>query len=297
MSVARVLTAAVGVGLVAFGASQLRRRHSPTSAASVSERVARALCWAAHVSWLRRASRDQATSRGVHLAPGCWPARLARSAAASNPPRSVIEAMAGVRAATGAGAAASCCLGATILGPVLLLAVPPAAIAASWVPDCVLSAAARCAQRELEAALPWALALLAAALRAGRSIAASLDHVAGAHDGPFAALRHRIRAAEAAGASICSALGAEAAVAGSPLLGTAAGMIDRHHRLGLALADPLSELAAAAHAEQHTVLRGRAARAVPLAGLLTATVIAPTCVIALATCLVAIAASRGGLPG
>jgi hypothetical protein len=140
-------------------------------------------------------------------------------------------------------------------------------------------------RRRMAAAFPACLDLLAAALEAGLPLEAAVSRCAG-HGGALDSLLARIAARVRAGSPPAHAFEAEAAATGVPQLAAVSALLRRHHALGLELPAPLRQLADDARLQRQVALQERTARRAPMAALVTALLIAPSCLLALAVLLV-----------
>jgi Flp pilus assembly protein TadB len=147
--------------------------------------------------------------------------------------------------------------------------------------------------RAATAALPIALELVAATLRAGAPLDRGLALAGGCTDPALARLLVQVRTEAATGRPVASALVEVAARSGVEALATVAGLVERRQRLGLPLAPPLVAIASALRAQARAECLARAARRGPLASVVTATVVAPACALAL-LCAVLAGLLRGG---
>jgi Flp pilus assembly protein TadB len=188
-------------------------------------------------------------------------------------------------------AAVTVLLAGAMLTPVAVC-LPLAGLA---LPDLCLASAARRAEAELLADLPASLDMLAAALTGGVPLQPALDQVASDAAAPLSAVLRRVRGLIAAGRPVAAAFHEEAERSGVDGLVTVATLIERHHTLGVPVAPVLHRFAEDARSRASAAAVARAGRAIPIAGLLTALVIAPACVIALIVCLVGGLVARGGI--
>ncbi|HEY6377594.1 MAG TPA: type II secretion system F family protein [Candidatus Dormibacteraeota bacterium] len=186
--------------------------------------------------------------------------------------------------------AAAVLVGSTALP--IAVALP---IAAALAPDLALGAAARRMRGTVTAALPDVLDLLATCARAGQPLEQSLRLAAGHSPAPLQRLLGRAVTRQTAGQGPAAALRLEAERTGVDRLISLTALIARNQELGLPLEAPLRRLADAARAEARTDCLARASRAVPLAGVLAALVIAPACVGGLAAVVLGGMLARGGL--
>jgi Flp pilus assembly protein TadB len=166
--------------------------------------------------------------------------------------------------------------------------------AAAGLPGLAVAQAARHGAAAAAAALPLALELVAAVLRAGLPVDRALAVAAGCAHPSLAPLLTR---ASAAGGSVASALSEAAEASGVEGLATVAALIDRRQRLGLPLAPQLLAVADTARARVRAETLARAARRGPLASLITATVVAPACALGLLCVVLAGLLTDGRLLG
>ncbi|MFN2450800.1 MAG: type II secretion system F family protein [Candidatus Dormibacteria bacterium] len=157
--------------------------------------------------------------------------------------------------------------------------------------------AARGMRRRLKEQVPLALELLAVGLGAGEPLERVLGATAAELAPPLRSTLARAAARVAAGERAGLALRREAQLCGVAVLERVASTVERGATLGLPLDGPLHALAADLRAAWRSTLLARAGRATPMAALLTALVIAPACVAALAVCLVGAAVVQGGVLG
>jgi Flp pilus assembly protein TadB len=234
------------------------------------------------------------SARALLLAPRSGSVRLLMAVARGG---RVGSALAAVRVlATLAGALG--CLAATVVGgPQLLIAALPVCWGGVCVPGLAVGHAARQGAAAAAAALPLALELVAAALRAGLPIDRALAVAAGCVHPSLATLLSRASAASAGGGSVAAALGEAAETSGVDGLATVAALIDRRQRLGLPLAPQLLAVAGTARARARAETLARAARRGPLASLITATVVAPACALGLLCVVLAGLLTDGRLLG
>lgn len=247
---------------------------------------------------------DATAAIRLSLAPRVWPARLVATAAQQQQRRpahaalSLGELLHGLQATVGLlGAAAAFAVADKASGAAIGIVVAAAlgAVAAA-LPVIILAGAARHARRLAVLHAPAVLDTLAAASAAGLGLHAALQAVAAlSHPGAGAPLRAAaVRCST--GESPEAALAEEARRFALPALADAATAVDRHRRLGVALAPELRQLAAASRAEARSRLLEKAARRGPLGTLVVALVIAPICLAALTTCLVGGLVEGGSLP-
>jgi tight adherence protein C len=235
---------------------------------------------AATVRLLERPGQLRAAARHVALIGDLGLAGATLHAAAHEDP---VTALPGLRL-TAAGLGLVTALTATVLaGPTVLPIAVGLPIAAALAPDLALSRTANSVQATVSAALPDVLDLLASCARAGRPLELSLALAADHSPAPLAALLRRAVSRQAVGQGPAAALRLEAERTGVDSLVSLAALVERNRELGLPLEAPLLHLADAARAEARIGCLARAGRTVPLAGVLTALVIAPACVAGLAT--------------
>lgn len=235
------------------------------------------------VRLLQRAGRAEKARRQMALIGDAGMVASALRAAAFDDP---IEAFPGLRLVTASLGFAAAIAAAVLLGAAALPAAVALPVAAALAPDMALDRAERRVRGTVIAALPEMLDLLASCARAGRPLEVSLTLAADHAPTPLAALLRRAVSRQAAGQGPATALRIEADRTGIDRLVSLASLIERNRELGLPLEAPLRQLADAARAEARTDRLAHAARAVPLAGVLAALVVAPACVAALATVLV-----------
>ena len=154
-------------------------------------------------------------------------------------------------------------------------------------PDALLERAARRRNRRLVGALPDALDLLAVSAGSGRGVAAGLEQLARAGDGPLAEELRIVGAELSCGAPLGAALGAlRARVPGSELA-TLVASIERSRRFGSPLADQLRGQASALRRDGRRAVEERAARAAPKIQLVVALVLVPSVLLMIAAGLIA----------
>jgi Flp pilus assembly protein TadB len=294
----RLLAMAAGAGLVLAAARSVLRARldaGPTRSmvACVAAAAARVLTpRATRVRALELPARLTVARRQIALIGDAGLAARALGAAAPGDPASALPGMRLLLAGLGLLAAfvAAPLVGSTALP--IAVALP---IAAALVPDLALGAAARRMRGTVIAALPDILDLLATCACAGQPLEQSIRLAADHSPAPLAALLGRAATRQAAGQGPAAALRLEAERTGIDRVISLAALIERNQELGLPLEAPLRRLADAARAEARTDCLARAARAVPLAGVLTALVIAPACVAGLAAVVLCGVLTGGGL--
>jgi Flp pilus assembly protein TadB len=246
-------------------------------------------------SWARRSGDPRLVTRAQLLAPGAAGVRLVTAAARG---RGLERGLAAARVLGVAGAALVCLLAAVAGGgPVALVAAVPACWAAAALPGHLLAGAIRRGVSAAEASLPLALELVTAALAAGIPLDRALALIAGCVDPALAAVLTRA-ASVAVGTGLPGRGLAEVAErAGVEELVSLAALLDRRLRLGLPLTAPLLAVAASLRARVRATALTRAARRGPLAGLVTATIVAPACALGLLTQVLAGLLTDGRLLG
>ncbi|TMC47645.1 MAG: type II secretion system F family protein [Chloroflexi bacterium] len=239
------------------------------------------------VPWLRRTPPD-------HLIPSLLRTTLiVNGVISATRSGDGMELLAGARVvALGAGAIAAV-LAAASGGVAGAIAGCGVAAVAAMLPDLLLAHRARRQRSRVAAALPACLDLLAAALEAGLPLEAAVSRCAGhggALDGSLARVAARVRV----GSPPAQAFEAEATAGGVPQLTAIAALLRRHHALGLELPVPLRRLADDARLQREVALQERSATRAPMAALVTALLIAPSCLLALAVLLVGGLLAGGG---
>jgi tight adherence protein C len=164
------------------------------------------------------------------------------------------------------------------------LALPAAGFV---LPDALRQRQARRRHRQLLAALPDALDLLAIGAAAGRSPAAGFAEIAREGSGPLAA-ELRVAVAELeCGQPLATALAAlRQRVPGSEIA-TLCASIERSRRLGSPLASQLRRQANALRRDQRRAVEEGAARAAPKIQLVVALVLVPSVLLMIAAALIA----------
>lgn len=281
----RLLLAWTGIALLllAGACARPRRRHPPAPARTpfelgLARLVGRVNGPASRLAAMGLPGRPD-TPGGLALVGGATRAgRVLAMASPENPAAS----LPGLRLVGACLGIVTTMVVALLVGATALPLGPPLISCGALAPDALIAAAARRAEESVRRVLPEILDLLAAAARAGLSLEQSLGLAAQHCDEPLAGLIRRVAARQGAGQGAATALRVEADRTRVDGLMSLAAVVERNHQLGLPLEAPLSHLAAAARAEAHAAALARAGRAVPLAGVLTAVVIAPACVAALA---------------
>ncbi len=166
----------------------------------------------------------------------------------------------------------------------VMLALP----AAGFVfPDALRARRARRRRRQLVAALPDALDLLAVGAAAGRGPAAGFGEIARSGVGPLAEEMRMTVAEVECGRPLSEALaGLRARVPGSEIA-TLCASIERSRRFGSPLADQLRRQSTGLRREQRRVVEERAARAAPKIQLVVALVLVPSVLLMIAAGLIA----------
>lgn len=256
---------------------------------------------------LRRGSADAVSRRRMAIAgSSSWVAVACVGAAARQAGRSapdqepaggaaVLDALAGLRlTAGGCVLAGGVCL-MPLFGAAAMVIAAALALPALTAPDLLLAAHSRRSAAAASTALPEALELLAACCRGGLPLEAALEVAVHHTVDPVRGVLARARRRQVAGQNPATALRVEAELVGIDELVALGRLVDRHHQLGLPLEAPLLARAAAARSRAHTEALDRAGRAVPLASLVTAMVVAPCCVAMLALWVIAATVARSGL--
>jgi Flp pilus assembly protein TadB len=249
---------------------------------------------AARIAWLRRKDRDGAVSSARMLAPDAWPCCLA---VGGDDEDDDDVSMAGLRLATGAAGLTLALLAVVIGGPpfaVLIGVAPPIGVA---LPDADLTRVVYGAHRRLSAALPDALDLMAAALIAGHDLDRAVNLAAAHSTQPLSRVLSRVSAQVAIGQSPVAAIEEVGRCTGEPALAAVAAMIARNRTLGLPIAPALRAVADEARSRAHIAVADRAARAGPLAAVVTAGIIAPACVVFLVVTVLGGLTQRGAILG
>ncbi|HET7052391.1 MAG TPA: type II secretion system F family protein [Solirubrobacterales bacterium] len=182
---------------------------------------------------------------------------------------------------------------------VAFLAAPAAPGRVSWlvavalpaagffVPDALLERRARRRHRQLLAALPDALDLLAIGSAAGRSPLAGFGEIASAGNGPLADELRIVVAEVECGRPLAAALATlRGRVPGSEVA-TLCASVERSRRLGSPLAEQLRRQSAALRRDQRRATEERAARAAPKIQLVVALILVPSVLLMIAAALIA----------
>jgi tight adherence protein C len=166
----------------------------------------------------------------------------------------------------------------------VLLGMPAAGF---LVPDAWRRQRARQRQRRLVAALPDALDLLAVSTGSGRGVAAGIEQLARAGEGPLAEELRLTVAELSCGVPLGVALASlRRRVPGSELA-TLVAAIERSRRFGSPLADQLRRQAGALRRDSRRAVEERAARAAPKIQLVVALVLVPSVLLMIAAGLIA----------
>jgi tight adherence protein C len=154
-------------------------------------------------------------------------------------------------------------------------------------PDALLEREARRRHRQLVAALPDALDLLAVSSAAGRSPAVGFAEIARLGSGPLADELRATVAELTCGRPLSEALGSlRGRVPGGELAALCAA-IERSRRLGSPLAEQLRRQSSALRRDQRRGIEERAARAAPKIQLVVALVLVPSVLLMIAAGLIA----------
>ncbi|HEV2857014.1 MAG TPA: type II secretion system F family protein [Solirubrobacterales bacterium] len=156
-----------------------------------------------------------------------------------------------------------------------------------FLPDAILERRVRQRQRQLVAALPDALDLLAVSAGSGRGPAAGIEQLARAGQGPLAEELRLTVAELSCGVPLSVALASlRGRVPGSELA-TLIAAIERSRRFGSPLADQLRRQATALRRDSRRVVEERAARAAPKIQLVVALVLVPSVLLMITAGLIA----------
>jgi Flp pilus assembly protein TadB len=239
------------------------------------------------VPWLRRPPSDQRVTSLLRTT------QFARGAMSASTAGEGVELLAGARVLGLAAGAVTALIATAALGVAGAIVGCGVAALAAMLPDLLLAHHARHRRSRVAAALPACLDLLAVALDAGLPLEAAVSRCAG-HGGALDSLLARVAARVRAGSPPAHACDAEAAATGIPQLAAVGALLRRHHALGLELPAPLRQLADNARLQRQVALQERTARRAPMAALVTALLIAPSCLLALAALLVGGLVAGGG---
>lgn len=163
----------------------------------------------------------------------------------------------------------------------------PLAVTGAALPDLVVARRRRRWRRNAVAELPWTYELVAAALTAGATLEEALGIAARAAEPPVRQVLGAVVARIAAGDVPTTALLDEARRCELVELERMALAVRRAWRLGLPLAADLRAAADDLHARRRSSILVEAGRATAVAAVLTAVVVAPSCVASLAVLAVA----------
>jgi len=213
------------------------------------------------------------------------PERLARSGLRSRLPLPAVLLAKFVGTALGGMVAWSAAPAAP--GRISLLVAIGMPIAGFLVPDALLEREARRRHRQLVAALPDALDLLAVSSTSGRSPAAGFAEIARMGSGPLADELRATVAELSCGRPLSEALGSlRGSVPGGELAALCAA-IERSRCFGSPLADQLRRQSSALRRDQRRGVEERAARAAPKIQLIVALVLVPSVLLMIAAGLIA----------
>lgn len=254
---------------------------------------------AVRLGWRPGEGREDQVARRLAAAPTCRPARLVAKGLA--PAHDVAggrdhAAPSGSLAALLQALQLTVALGLAAAGFALLAvttSVRSAALAGlatgavGWaLPELALRHVASRARRDLLRRGAAVIDVLAAGLAAGLPLPTALEFTARHAPPPAAAALRGAAARCATGAAPPESLATEGSRFALPVLRDVGEAVDRHMRLGTSLAPQLRRIALRTRSETRSHLLEKAARRGPLATLLVALVIAPTCLAALTACLV-----------
>jgi tight adherence protein C len=258
------LLAALAVLLVAVAASEALRGSGSGPARlpfGLDARSARAALRLGLPGRLRRAGLE------VHLSlPSVLVAKLAAAAAGG------LAAVLAAPAAPGRTAV------------LVALGMPAAGF---FLPDALLERRARQRHRQLLAALPDALDLLAVSAGSGRGPAAGIEQVAGAGAGPLAQELRLTVAELSCGLPLSAALASLRERVPGAEVATLVAAIERSRRFGSPLADQLQRQATALRRDSRRAVEERAARAAPKIQLVVALVLVPSVLLMITAGLIA----------
>jgi tight adherence protein C len=190
-------------------------------------------------------------------------------------------------ACVAAGAVAAFLAAPAAPGRVAWLVAIALPVAGFFLPDALLERRARRRHRQLLAALPDALDLLAIGSAAGRSPLAGFAEIAAAGSGPLADELRIVVVEVECGQPLADALATlRGRVPGSEAA-TLCASIERSRRLGSPLADQLRRQSAALRRDQRRATEERAARAAPKIQLVVALILVPSVLLMIAAALIA----------
>jgi Flp pilus assembly protein TadB len=303
--VTALLMAGVGCGCLWHALVNVRRkpgRHEPGvlfRMRGIVVVVARLSRPASRVAWLRREDRDAAVDAAFALIPDAWPCRLASIDVTPGQAKPSLDEthVAGLRLASGIAVLVVAVCALLVAGPAPGIVVGILLPLGLVLPDAVMARRVRAARRRLTVSLPDALDLIAAALRAGHDLDGAIA-LASTHSAPpLGRVLTDVSARVAIGQSIVAALQEVAGRTGEPTIASVAALIARHRALGIPVAPSLNTVADEARSRAHIAIAERAARAGPLAAILTAGVIAPACVVFLVVVVLGGLTERGAILG
>jgi tight adherence protein C len=174
------------------------------------------------------------------------------------------------------------------LALLVVIAMPAAGFLA---PDVVLERQARRRRRRLLIALPDALDLLAVSAGAGRGLAAGIEQLARAGEGPLAEELRLAVAELSCGVPLSTALDSLRRRVPGNELATLVAAIERSRQFGSPLADHLRRQASALRRDSRRQVEERAARAAPKIQLVVALVLVPSVLLMITAGLIANAES------
>jgi tight adherence protein C len=213
------------------------------------------------------------------------PGRLARAGLGSRIPLAAV--LLAKLAGAAAGGLAALLAAPAAPGRIALLVVVGMPAAGFLAPDALLERRARLRSRQLLAALPDALDLLAVGAASGRSPAAGFAELARAGSGPLADEMRTTVAELSCGHSLSGALAALRARVPGGEVATLCAAIERSRRYGSPLAEQLRRQAGALRRDQRRAVEERAARAAPKIQLVVALVLVPSVLLMITAALVA----------
>lgn len=244
--------------------------------------VGRSIVGPAATGWGAGAAGRRAAGAALRLG---LPGRLRRAGLAD---RWTLAGLLAVKLATSILAALTAALVAPLSpGRVSVLIAVGLPVAGFLLPDLLLERRARRRRRDLLAALPDALDLLAVSVTAGRGPLQGLARIADAASGPLAEELRPAVAAASCGVPLSTALaGLRDRVPGAEMA-TLVAAIERSRRLGSPLADQLREQATGLRRRHRRAVEEQAARAAPKIQLVVALVLVPSVLLMIAAALLA----------
>jgi tight adherence protein C len=186
-----------------------------------------------------------------------------------------------------AGVAAALVASPAAPGRLSLLVAICMPLAGILAPDAIRERRARRRHRQLLAALPDALDLLAVGATSGRSAAAGFADIARAGEGPLADEMRITASGLACGEPLSEALAALRTRVPGNEIATLCASIERSRQLGSPLAEQLRRQASALRRDQRRAVEERAARAAPKIQLVVALVLVPSVLLMIAAALIA----------